>query len=134
MRRGQIVQQPTRDDGLVQLPGSGERLVADLGNWRGRRPSSYEWKLLHRCVCPACRDHGVPGLRADKLHGFRCRATHNLWVLLEENLWLRHHLDAGTYAQEYEARVDNSTYQPIIDELLDGIMPPAHQPSFRPES
>ncbi len=104
--------------GIVQLPGCGERLVADLGNWRGRRPSSYEWKILHRCACPACHHHGVAGLRANKLHGFRCRAAHNLWVLLEENLWLRQQINAGTYAQEYEHRVDNSTYRPIIDELL----------------
>src|SRR5262249_13087208 len=26
--------------GIVQLPGSGERMVAELGNWRGRRPSA----------------------------------------------------------------------------------------------
>ena len=104
--------------GIIQLPGSGERLVADLGNWRCRRPSSYEWKLLHYCGCPARKQHGVVGLRADKLHGFRCRATHNPWVLLEENLWLQGQLEAGTYSEEYGGRVDNSVYHPIIDELL----------------
>jgi hypothetical protein len=104
--------------GIIQLPGSGERLVADLGNWRGRRPSSFEWKLLHRCPCPACQQFGVTGLRADKLQGFQCRATHNLWVLLEENLWLQKQLEAGMYAEEYAGRVDNSVYRPIIDELL----------------
>ncbi len=104
--------------GIIQLPGSGERLTADLGNWRGRSPSASEWKMLRRCGCPTCRSHGVRGLKATKLHGFCCRATHNLWVLLEENDWLRRHIADGTYATNYVARVDNSTYRPLIDELL----------------
>jgi 7-cyano-7-deazaguanine tRNA-ribosyltransferase len=105
--------------GIVQLPGCGERLVADLGNWRGRRPSALEWRTLRECQCPACRQHGVKGLKADKLHGFCCRATHNLWVLLEENIWLEQQISAGTYASDYVGRVNNSTYRPIIDELLE---------------
>lgn len=104
--------------GIIQLPGSGERLVADLGNWRGRQPSAGEWKALRQCKCPACRIHGIDGLRARQLHGFCCRATHNLWVLLEENIWLKQHILAGTYAQNYAGRVDNSIYRPIIRELL----------------
>ncbi len=104
--------------GIVQLPGSGERLVADLGSWRGREPSADEWRVLSRCKCPACRKHGAAGLRARKLHGFCCLATHNLWVLLEENRWLAKHIPAGTYARSYKRRVDNSIYKPIIEELL----------------
>lgn len=105
--------------GIIQLPGSGERLLAQLGSWRGRRPSPTEWKTLRRCCCPACRRHGLEGLKASKLRGFCCRATHNLWVLLEENRWLEQQLAAGTYARNYEGRVDNSIYRPMIDELLD---------------
>jgi 7-cyano-7-deazaguanine tRNA-ribosyltransferase len=105
--------------GIVQLPGCGERLVAELGNWRGRRPSNAEWMTLRACPCPPCRTYGVKGLKADKLHGFCCRATHNLWVLLEENIWLEQQISAATYAQNYASRVDNSTYRPIIDELLE---------------
>lgn len=104
--------------GIVQLPGSGERLVADLGSWRGREPSPDEWEALRRCQCPACGKHGVKGLRASQLHGFCCRATHNLWVLLEEQRWLTRHVSAGTYARSYAQRVDNSIYKPIIEELL----------------
>ena len=104
--------------GIIQLPGSGERLVADLGNWRGRRPSRGEWKILRACACPACRTYGTDGLKASKLHGFCCRATHNLWVLLEENIWLEQEIAAGSYAENYIDRVDNSIYQPIIKELL----------------
>ncbi|MBO0697145.1 MAG: hypothetical protein J2P46_02005 [Zavarzinella sp.] len=104
--------------GIVQLPGCGERLVADLGKWRGRRPSPEDWDKLARCRCPACRQHGVDGLRARKLLGFCCRATHNLWVLLNECEWLEKHLAGGTYKQNYKRRVNNSIYKPLIEELL----------------
>ena len=104
--------------GIIQLPGSGERLVADLGNWRGRSPSAAEWQKLRECGCPACIAHGVEGVKASKLQGFCCRATHNLWVLLEENRWLQEQIPAGTYVEKYTDRLDNSTYRPIIDELL----------------
>ena len=56
--------------GIVQLPGCGERLVADLGSWRGRQPSTREWLTLDKCLCPACRTYGVKGLKANMLHGF----------------------------------------------------------------
>jgi queuine/archaeosine tRNA-ribosyltransferase len=105
--------------GIIQLPGSGERLVANLGSWRGRKPSPDEWAKLKKCRCPACRVHGTNGLKASKLHGFCCRATHNLWVLLEEEKWLSKHIEKGTYERNYSRRVDNSTYKPIIDELLE---------------
>jgi len=105
--------------GIIQLPGSGERLVADLGNWRGREPSADEWAVVRHCRCPACREYGAKGLEASKLHGFCCRATHNLWVLLEENRWLTKQISAQTYARNYAKRVDNSTYKPIIKELLE---------------
>ena len=104
--------------GIIQLSGSGERLVADLGSWRGREPSADEWMTLHRCKCPACRKHGVDGLKASKLHGFCCRATHNLWVLLEESRWLTKHVAGRTYRRYYNRRLDNSVYRPLIDELL----------------
>ena len=104
--------------GIVQLPGCGERLIAELGNWRGRRPSEAEWGILMRCQCPACRRYGLDGLKATKLHGFCCRATHNLWILLEEDAWLRQHIGEGTYAGTFEARVDNSVYLPIVKGLL----------------
>jgi hypothetical protein len=118
--------------GIIQLPGCGERLIADLGKWRGREPSNDEWKILSRCKCPACRIHGVEGLKASKLHGFCCRATHNLWILLEENRWLTKHISAGTYSRNYARRVDNSTYKPIIEELLKLLKQDANDNSPRP--
>jgi tRNA-guanine family transglycosylase len=104
--------------GIVQLPGSGERVVAELGKWRGRRPSEEEWGALRRCKCPACKQHKLEGLQAGELHGFCCRATHNLWVLLQENQWLLKHIPAGTYRRNYARRLDNSIYRPLIDEVL----------------
>lgn len=109
--------------GIVQLPGSGERMVAKLGKWRGRRPSDGEIKSLRRCKCPACRRHQLAGLEAKALHGFCCRATHNLWVLLQENQWLDRHLQAGTYRRNYARRLDNSTYRPLIEEVLQLLKP-----------
>lgn len=109
--------------GIVQLPGSGERMVAELGKWRGRRPSEAEWGILRRCRCPACRQYKLDGLRAGELHGFSCRATHNLWVLLAENEWLSKHIPAGTYRRNYARRLDNSIYRPIIDEVLRMLKP-----------
>lgn len=107
--------------GIVQLPGCGERLVADLGSWRGRQPSKTQWRTLDECLCPACRAYGVKGLKANMLHGFSCRATHNLWVLLEENAWLEQQIRDQTYDVNYSARVDNSIYRPLIDVLLGQI-------------
>jgi 7-cyano-7-deazaguanine tRNA-ribosyltransferase len=104
--------------GVIQLPGSGERIIAELGNWRGRRPSDEEWRKLSTCRCPACQRHGLDGLKANKLEGFCNRATHNLWILLQEVKWLKGHIRAGTYENNYSKRLDNSRYRPLVGELL----------------
>jgi 7-cyano-7-deazaguanine tRNA-ribosyltransferase len=104
--------------GIVQLPGSGDRVVADLGNWRGRTPSKDEWHKLRRCRCPACAENGLKGLKAHGLAGFCNRATHNLWILLDEARWLDKHLTAGTYEKNYRRRLNNSTYLPLIKAVL----------------
>jgi 7-cyano-7-deazaguanine tRNA-ribosyltransferase len=104
--------------GIVQLAGSGDRVVADLGSWRGRRPSAQEWETLAGCECPACRRAGLEGLQARRLEGFCNRATHNLWVLLEEAEWIARHLANGTYTATYRDRLDNSIYLPLITQVL----------------
>lgn len=104
--------------GIVQLPGSGDRMIADLGKWRGRVPSEEEWERLKRCRCPACKTAGLDGLKADGLKGFCNRATHNLWVLLDEARWLEKHLQAGTYVNNYRRRLNNSTYLPLLTQAL----------------
>lgn len=105
--------------GIVQLPGSGDRMVTNLGKWRGRIPSKEEWHKLQRCRCPACGANGVKGLKRDGIEGFCNRATHNLSVLLEEARWIEKHLGAQTYARNYRRRLDNSTYLPLIARLLE---------------
>lgn len=105
--------------GLIQLPGSGERTVAKLGNWRGREPDAQEWKVLNKCECPACQEYGLEGLKKDKTFGFCNRATHNLWTLLEENRMIQEHLKNGTYAKWYKEHLHNSIYRPLIDQLVE---------------
>ncbi len=104
--------------GIVQLPGRGDRVIANLGSWRGRPPSNEELKLLARCSCPACRRWGLDGLRATGLTGFSNRATHNLWTLLQEAQAVEAHLAAGTYARWYEHHLDNSIYLPLIAQVV----------------
>jgi hypothetical protein len=105
--------------GLIQLPGTGDRIAANLGNWRGRALSRGEIKVLRECSCPACRDRGLKGLRASGLEGFKNRATHNLHVLLEEARWLEARLAAESYERWFERRLDNSIYLPLIRQILE---------------
>jgi 7-cyano-7-deazaguanine tRNA-ribosyltransferase len=105
--------------GLVQLPGIGDRTVANLGNWRVREPNPEELKKLKECQCPACQKYGIEGLKADRLYGACNRPTHNLWTLLEENRMIQEHLANKTYAEWYKEHLHNSTYRPLIDKLVE---------------
>lgn len=104
--------------GIVQLPGRGDRMVTNLGSWRGRSPDQEEWEMLAACDCPACRHSGAEGLQASGIDGFCNRATHNLWTLLEETRQIEDHLNQGTYETWYQEHIDNSIYRPLIDYLL----------------
>lgn len=104
--------------GIVQLPGRGDRMVANMGSWRGREPNEQEWGLLEACPCPACQQFGVAGLRADKIEGFCNRATHNLWVLLREAEEIEAHLHDQTYCDWYLLHVHNSIYRSLIRDTL----------------
>lgn len=108
--------------GIVQLPGSGDRMVAELGSWRGRRLSSEEREILLNCPCPACTLNGLGGLAASRIEGFSNRATHNLWVLLEEASWVEAQLESGTYEEQYLVRLNNSTYRRLIDAVVETVM------------
>lgn len=105
--------------GIVQLPGSGDRVVANLGNWRGRAPNDAEWEALGACACPACQSVGTGGLKASGLPGFCNRSTHNLWVLLNEARAVQGRLDDGSYADWYAGHLDNSIYLPLIRQALE---------------
>lgn len=109
--------------GIIQLPGSGDRSVANLGKWRGREPSTEEWDKLRACTCPACARFGLIGLRVSGIQGFCNRATHNLWVLLKEASDIDAHLLDGTYPGWYRNHLDNSTYLRLIQQLASSIGP-----------
>ncbi|MCC7352821.1 MAG: hypothetical protein IT330_03610 [Anaerolineae bacterium] len=104
--------------GIVQLPGRGERMVANLGSWRGREPDEDDRRILSACECPACQRWGMEGLGANKMQGFCHRATHNLWTLLQEAQQIEDHLADSTYETWYGGHVDNSIYRPLIDYVL----------------
>ena len=104
--------------GIIQLPGKGDRLITQLGNWRGRSLSDLEQKILKSCQCPACRLYGTKGLMANKVFGFSNRATHNLWVLLEEAKLVNTHIENNTYTEWYSSHLDNTIYKPLIDYLI----------------
>ena len=104
--------------GIVQLLGRGDRLVADLGKWRGRALDEAESALLAACQCPGCRQDGVEGLRATGIAGFCNRAIHNLWTLLDEARQIQTHLTAGDYAHWYQDHLKNTIYLPLIEQTL----------------
>jgi queuine/archaeosine tRNA-ribosyltransferase len=104
--------------GIIQLPGSGERVITQLGSWKGRELNGQEKKGLLTCACPACQQEGIKGLRANASRGFRNRATHNLWTLLKEEKWIEKHLKKGSYQESYKDHLDNTIYRPLIDSLI----------------
>jgi hypothetical protein len=54
------------------------------------------------------------GLRQAGIEGFRLRALHNLWVLLEEAREVTARLRNGSYPAWYETHLDNTIYLPLI--------------------
>ncbi|GIW02758.1 hypothetical protein [Roseiflexus sp.] len=100
--------------GIVQLPGRGDRVVARMGSWRGREPDAAEWRMLEQCRCPACQRFGIAGLTANGIDGFCHRATHNLWVLLQEARAIDEHLKDGTYRHWHQAHIENSIYGRLL--------------------
>ena len=108
--------------GIIQLPGSGDRIVANLGSWRGREPRESEWNTLIVCPCPACRQFGIDGLQATGIRGFSNRATHNLWTLLDEVRQINAHSTDSSYRTWYKDHLDNSIYLPLIEQTLSQTM------------
>ena len=104
--------------GTVQLQGSGDRLVAELGKWRGRSLDDEERKQLSQCECPSCSEFGVDGLGESGIDGFAKRATHNLSTLLEEARLIEDHIADGSYKRWYPKHLQNSIYRPLVDKVL----------------
>lgn len=105
--------------GIIQMHGSGDRMVANLGKWRGRELDRGEWRRLSGCRCPACVRFGSKGLKLDGMEGFCNRACHNLWVLLEEAKWLKEMISEGSYHKCFRRRLDNSVYLSVIENLIE---------------
>jgi queuine/archaeosine tRNA-ribosyltransferase len=104
--------------GIVQLLGRGDRVVADLGSWRGRVPDEAEWRMLMACGCPSCHQQGIQGLKANGIEGFCNRATHNLWTLLQESALVEQHLNQESYDSWYADHLENSVYDSLIGYVL----------------
>ena len=104
--------------GIVQLPGRGDRMVTELGSWRARGPNNEKIFLLTSFSCPACLNFGFDGLTAGGLDGFCNRATHNLWVLLNEVKEIETHLTDGNYTAWFESHLQNSIYLPLIRKAI----------------
>lgn len=105
--------------GIILLPGSGERTIIPLGSWNGRKLNAEEMERIAECACPACRKFGLKGLKSQTTEGFRVRATHNLWILLEEQKWISENLASGNYINAYSEHLNNSTYLPLIRYLVE---------------
>lgn len=105
--------------GLIQLPGTGERIVANLGSWRGRKLLPDELEKLKKCQCPACKKYGLDGLTKNRVEGFCNRATHNLWILLEEVRMIEENFLSNNYKEWYKEHLDNTIYRPLIDKLIE---------------
>jgi hypothetical protein len=73
----------------------------------------------HHERAAACARNGLEGLAAKRIEGFCNRATHNSWVLLEEAQWLTDHLGAGSYQEQYKARLNKSTYSRLIEWVVE---------------
>lgn len=102
--------------GIIQLPGKGDRIVAELGNWRGRRINTEEWDILE--ASPICQKLGIKSLLARGIEGFCARAAHNLWTLFNEIEEIEIHLANDTYSLWYESHLENSTYLRFIKKAL----------------
>jgi 7-cyano-7-deazaguanine tRNA-ribosyltransferase len=105
--------------GIILLPGKTERTISELGSWHGRKLDEEDEKALTTCDCPACLKFGIEGLKLSGTNGFSNRATHNLWVLLQENKWIQEKMTDGSYSDLYKERVQTSSYRLLLDELVE---------------
>jgi tRNA-guanine family transglycosylase len=107
--------------GLIVLRGRGERQAVKLGSWKGRSLSREERIELARCSCPACRKHGRRGLNANGIHGFVCRAVHNLQVVVQEATLINKHLVHGDFASWSSHRLHGNSMAELIKFALEAV-------------
>ena len=85
-------------------------LLLWLASWIGDAASAE--KLVRRTWVRAVAQLG----------DFRPPSRLRVWlcrVLLEEARWLKKHLLADSYAKNFRRRLDNSTYLPLIEKVLE---------------
>jgi len=89
-----------------------------------RQRSVTEWLEVtcSECLCPACRQYKLNGLKISGMEGFCNRATHNLWILLEEARLIEEHLyNSGNYKEWYKPHLDNTIYRPLIAQIVENL-------------
>ena len=106
--------------GLVVLRGRGERQAVRLGSWKGRALDEDEWAELGRCRCPACRIHGVEGLKSLGVEGFCHRAVHNLATVLDEAVLIDRHLAKKDFPSWSLRRIGDNRMASLVNLALDG--------------
>lgn len=111
--------------GIIQLRGTGDRIVAAFGSWRGRALSLVEKRGLKHCGCPACLRNGTKGLESGGIDGFAARATHNLWVLASELQDIEIRLANGSYADWFPEHIDNRIFIKLIEHAVNEMAQPA---------
>src|SRR5690606_2593477 len=104
--------------GIIQLPGHGDRVIADMGSWRGRRLDANELQLLKACECPSCQRLGIDGLGWIGVEGFCNRVTQNRWVLHNEFAAIETHSKANTCLDRYQTHLTKSIYVPLIKQVI----------------
>ena len=101
--------------GLIVLRARGERQAIQLGSWKGRTLQESEWAELKRCRCPACRRHGIEGLKSVGVHGFAQRAVHNLAMLLDEAALIERHRKAGDFPSWSRRRIRDNRMARLVE-------------------
>ncbi|WP_297093056.1 tRNA-guanine transglycosylase [Thermococcus sp.] len=101
--------------GAIQLPGIGDRYITGKTSEKYPDLSPNEVDIVKRCQCPACREHGLEGLRTK----FTLRAIHNAWVYQKEIYKIRAHIKEGTY-EEYVRSIikGHKVYKKIFEYIL----------------
>jgi queuine/archaeosine tRNA-ribosyltransferase len=72
-------------------------------------------EILAVCPCPGCAEAGVRGLKASGAVGFYRRATHNLYVLLNELDEIEERFKNNSYKEWYPTHVFNNVFLKLIN-------------------
>lgn len=101
--------------GAIQLRGIGDRYITGKANPKYPNLSEEEIEEIKKCQCPACREHGLEGLK----ESFKLRAIHNAWIYQQEIKTIREKIEEGTY-EEYVKKIvsGHKTYQKVFEYII----------------